>query len=406
MRKNLIKHVKRCPTCQKTAPVKRTKTPSTGSLWADRPFARINVDTIGPLNTDSDGNKYLIVFLDSFTGYSILVPLKKLNALETKDASIWNVCAIFGIPMLIHSDNGPEFATETFKIVRNRLAIETSNSMPHYSESNRHVERKHRDVLQCLRKLLIDFNDYGNWSTYVPISQSLINSTKNRKTGFTPYELIFGSSISPRSDPANILGNISKFDSNIPLIDDIKLKNIRCARKKGRSRASPNSEYSNFIFNIGDHVLRKTKQHNKLHESWNGPFLVIDHPSNSILLLKNLTTGTQLKAAKKDCKIYNAENPQDIEFLKTVAAGDAEKHVIEKILSEYNSDSGSFCTVQWFGGETTDEPLHSVKHSEAYKLLSKDKRIRKVGKRTSNKRGPSNESSASKRPRRSSRNRN
>ncbi|KAL0214175.1 hypothetical protein P9112_006359 [Eukaryota sp. TZLM1-RC] len=156
-----MNHIKRCPTCQKTPPVKRIKTPSTGSLWADRPFARLNVDTIGPLNTDSDGNKYLLVFVDSFTGYSILVPLKELNALETADALIWNVCAIFGIPMLIHSDNGSEFANETFKIVCNILAIEMSNSIPHYSESNGLVERKHRDVLQCLRKLLIDFNDYG-----------------------------------------------------------------------------------------------------------------------------------------------------------------------------------------------------------------------------------------------------
>ncbi|KAL0226589.1 hypothetical protein P9112_013913 [Eukaryota sp. TZLM1-RC] len=304
--------------------------------------------------------------------------------------------------MLIHSDNGPEFANETFKIVCNRLAIEMSNSIPHYSESNGLVERKHRDVLQCLRKLLIDFNDYGNWSTYVPISQLLINSTKSRKTGFTPYELMFGSSISPRTDPANILGNLSKFETNIPLLDDIKMKNTRLQEKKGRSRASPNIKYSVFIFNIGDYVLRKTKQNNKLHGSWNGPFLVIDLPSKSTLLLKNLTTGTELKAAKKDCKIYNAENPQDIEFLKAVAAGDSEKHVIEKILSEYHSDSGSFCTVQWFGGETTEEPLHLIKHSEAYKLFSKDNK--KIGKRTTSRRqGTSNESTPSKKPRRSNR---
>ncbi|KAL0216237.1 hypothetical protein P9112_008424 [Eukaryota sp. TZLM1-RC] len=88
MRKDVINHVKRCPTCQKTAPVKRSKTPSTGSLWADRPFARLNVDTIGPLNSDNEGNKYLLVFVDSFTGYTILVPLKELNALETADALI------------------------------------------------------------------------------------------------------------------------------------------------------------------------------------------------------------------------------------------------------------------------------------------------------------------------------
>ncbi|KAL0216236.1 hypothetical protein P9112_008420 [Eukaryota sp. TZLM1-RC] len=313
--------------------------------------------------------------------------------------------------MLIHSDNGPEFANETFKIVCNRLAIEMSNSIPHYSESNGLVERKHRDVLQCLRKLLIDFNDYGNWSTYVPISQLLINSTKSRKTGFTPYELMFGSSISPGTDPANILGNLSKFETNIPLLDDIKMKNTRLQEKREEAErhqtlntpSSVDNTNSCFLaFNIGDYVLRKTKQNNKLHGSWNGPFLVIDLPFKSTLLLKSLTTGSELKAAKKDCKIYNAENPQDIEFLKAVAAGDSEKHVIEKILSEYHSDSGSFCTVQWFGGETTEEPLHSVKHSEAYKLFSKDNK--KMGIRTTSRRqGTSNESTPSKKPRRSSR---
>ncbi|KAL0214438.1 hypothetical protein P9112_006622 [Eukaryota sp. TZLM1-RC] len=278
-RKDLINHIKRCPTCQRTAPVKRI----------ENTFHRLNVDTIGPLNTDIDGNKYLLVFVESFTGYSILVPLNELNALETADALIWNVCAIFGIPMLIHSDNGPEKR----------------------EEAERH--------------------------------QSLNTSIS---------------------------------------VDNTNSRSI--------------------VFNIGDYVLRKIKQNNKLDGSWNGPFLVIDLPSNSILLLKNLITGCELKAAKKDCKIYNADNPQDIEFLKAVAAGDGEKHVMEKILSEYNSDPGSFCTVQWFGGETTEGPLHSVKHSEAYKLFSRNNK--KIGKRTNSQRkSTSNNSTPHKRPRRSTR---
>ncbi|KAL0223427.1 hypothetical protein P9112_002817 [Eukaryota sp. TZLM1-RC] len=154
---------------------------------------------------------------------------------------------------------------------------------------------------------------------------------------------MIGSSISPRSDPAIILGNLSKFESNILLLDDIKLKNTRLQEK--REEAEPhqtldtstlvdNTNSRFIVFNIGDYVLRKTTQNNKLHGSWNGPSLVIDIPSKSTLLLKNLTTGTELKADRKDCNIYNAENLQDIEFLKAVAAGDAEKHVIEKILSE------------------------------------------------------------------------
>ncbi|KAL0214752.1 hypothetical protein P9112_006936 [Eukaryota sp. TZLM1-RC] len=117
MRKDLIKHIERCPTCQKTAPVKQSKTPPTGFLWANRPFARLNVDTIGPLNKDNNENKYLLVFVDSFTRYTILVPFEKLNTLEVADALTWNVCAVLDIHMSIHSDNGPEFANEIFKLI-------------------------------------------------------------------------------------------------------------------------------------------------------------------------------------------------------------------------------------------------------------------------------------------------
>ncbi|KAL0220180.1 hypothetical protein RCL1_000035 [Eukaryota sp. TZLM3-RCL] len=47
---DMTRHVKSCPSCQKTAPVVKTKIPSSGTLWSDRPFSKIHVDTIGPLS--------------------------------------------------------------------------------------------------------------------------------------------------------------------------------------------------------------------------------------------------------------------------------------------------------------------------------------------------------------------
>ncbi|KAL0218528.1 hypothetical protein P9112_004181 [Eukaryota sp. TZLM1-RC] len=72
MRKNMINHIKRCPACQKTPHVPKNVIESSGSFWADRPFARLNANTIRPLQQDDNGFKYLIVFVDSFTRYTIL----------------------------------------------------------------------------------------------------------------------------------------------------------------------------------------------------------------------------------------------------------------------------------------------------------------------------------------------
>ncbi|KAL0205355.1 hypothetical protein P9112_000662 [Eukaryota sp. TZLM1-RC] len=47
MLSDITKHIQECPSCQKTAAVPKLHVPTTGSSWADRPFARVNV--IGPL---------------------------------------------------------------------------------------------------------------------------------------------------------------------------------------------------------------------------------------------------------------------------------------------------------------------------------------------------------------------
>ncbi|KAL0231478.1 hypothetical protein GEMRC1_010882 [Eukaryota sp. GEM-RC1] len=124
MKADMKKHVEQCLACQKTAPVPKRTIESTGSLWADRPFARLNVDTIGPLPKDQSGNQYLLVFVDSFTRYTILSPLEELNRNEVAYRLVWDVIAIFGIPLCIHSDNGTEFANAIFEAVCNLLAIE------------------------------------------------------------------------------------------------------------------------------------------------------------------------------------------------------------------------------------------------------------------------------------------
>ncbi|KAL0231599.1 hypothetical protein GEMRC1_011003 [Eukaryota sp. GEM-RC1] len=109
-KEDLAEHLNSCPFCQKNAPVPKSRNdiPSTGNLIAKRPFESLHVDTIGPLPKDIQVNVYVVVFVDSFSRFTVLVPLSKLNATQV-------VCAIFGIPAAVHSDNGPEYANHIFE---------------------------------------------------------------------------------------------------------------------------------------------------------------------------------------------------------------------------------------------------------------------------------------------------
>ncbi|KAL0219548.1 hypothetical protein P9112_005201 [Eukaryota sp. TZLM1-RC] len=79
----------------------------------------------------------------------------------------------------------------------------------------------------------------------------------------------------------------------------------------------------------------------------------------------------------RNCKIHNADDPNANDLLRTIAATDSAKHVIDEILDEYYTAQGPFCTVRWFGGDTTEEPLHSIRYSEAYQRFNKKPNKRK-----------------------------
>ncbi|KAL0242604.1 hypothetical protein GEMRC1_005167 [Eukaryota sp. GEM-RC1] len=339
----------------------------------------MNVDTIGPLPTDTSGNIYLLVFIDSFTRFTILCPLKELNAHETAYSLVCNVCAIFGIPDLIHSDNGKEFANHVFNDVCKQFDITTNKSIPSFSPSNGLVERRHRDILQALRKMLIDFNDYDNWSKYIPLVQLLVNTTKSRVTGFTPYELMFGSNTNPGSDPSKIISCLTQNKiSEDSFLADYQSKLTRILKKREEAETTQSSIKSSIttvdtpsLFAIGDLVLRSNKAAKKLHGKQEGPYLVTDIPSKSSLELQNFVTGHRFRSSIHLCTKYLSDKPSSDEFHKAVASCDSEEMVIIEILDQRDSPTGPICSVVWFDGDTTEEPLSLVKNTRAYSSFIK-----------------------------------
>ncbi|KAL0213002.1 hypothetical protein RCL1_006628 [Eukaryota sp. TZLM3-RCL] len=82
LQKDVQEHIAHCISCEKTANISRTIVPNTGSLWVNKPFECLHIDTMGPLPEDELKNKYIFVFTDAFTRYTILVPSKHNTALD------------------------------------------------------------------------------------------------------------------------------------------------------------------------------------------------------------------------------------------------------------------------------------------------------------------------------------
>ncbi|KAL0213780.1 hypothetical protein P9112_005964 [Eukaryota sp. TZLM1-RC] len=126
---DMNKHVNEWHSCQKTKPVPKLHDP---------PSARVNDDVIGPLQEDPKGHKHILVLIDSFSRFTIIVTLKAINANFTADASILTVSAIFRIPFQIHSDNGPEFSKAVFDELSKFLGIKVSKTIPRIFSAQQH----------------------------------------------------------------------------------------------------------------------------------------------------------------------------------------------------------------------------------------------------------------------------
>ncbi|KAL0220028.1 hypothetical protein P9112_005681 [Eukaryota sp. TZLM1-RC] len=374
MRNDLQTHVSSCIPCQKTAPVPKTSISSTGSLNSvRRPFESLHCDSIGPLSADTYGYKYVVHFVDAFSKFSILVPTKDLKATTIVNALISSVYSVFGAPRSIHSDNGPEFANKIFSLLCQFLNIEHTQSLPHYHQSNGLVERQHRSFLQVIRRMLLDFSDYHNWSDYVPHCQMGLNSQERKALNSSPYPLIFGSDTSPRLLPNQLLNSLSSHP--LPADKPEFIEHLVTLTKKLsvswdaviQSSAPPPVDLPEppYIPQVNDRVFVLREKPDKLHGHFVGPYTVLKVLSSSSLLVQNPVSGSPLKTAIHLVKPCLSSLPPEI--LNAYVAADSGELILDAII-DISDDSA---TVLWSDGTTTVQPVSSIRNTAAYSRYTK-----------------------------------
>ncbi|KAL0248826.1 hypothetical protein GEMRC1_004060 [Eukaryota sp. GEM-RC1] len=170
---------------------------------------------------------------------------------------------------------------------------------------------------------------------------------------------MFGSDISPGADPSGLLDAVEKSTKNVSFINDIKMKLERLTKKREeaedrQSVLKPKKKFNTSqSFKIGDLVLKVAKT-------------IVSVDSKSSVSLKNLITGYVSKTSIHQCKIFQSDLPADHDLHRAIASGDSEEHIVVKILDRFDTPDGEFCTVLWFGGDTSSVPIKDIKNTKAY----------------------------------------
>lgn len=154
----------------------------------DIPFSVVHTDVLGPL-TESNGFKYILILVDSFSKYCLLYALYRQDTDELKRV-FNNAISLFGTPSTIVCDRARMFESTSFQDWVAGLGSSLHFITPEMHRENGQAERYCRTVLNILR---IEVNNKGaSWSDVLWKVQLTLNITRQSTTRASPLQLLTG----------------------------------------------------------------------------------------------------------------------------------------------------------------------------------------------------------------------
>jgi len=194
IRDEVTRYCRSCNVCQRTILKERvSKAPLQKMPIIDVPFQRIGVDLVGPIiPASSSGKRYILTVVDYATRYLKTVALSGISTEEVAEAPC-TVYSRLSIPTHVVPDQGSQFMSEVMAEVSRLLSIRNLVSTPYHPQTNGLVERFNGTLKAMLKKLCVERPK--DWDRYLESVLFAYREVKQEKTGFSPFELLYGHTV-------------------------------------------------------------------------------------------------------------------------------------------------------------------------------------------------------------------
>ena len=198
IRRDIEKVIGGCTQCLAYTALKGWWHPAL-SLHTSYPGQHYQAD-IMELPPSRRGCKALLVLIDLFTGFVLLFPIMNQKAREIAQALL-AMFAIIGPPKILESDNAPQLVGDIIRAFNELVGVNQRPITPWHPQSNGRVERMNQTVRHAVRKLLEGTS--VDWEKAIPFIQMTINRKLTRRTGLSPFEMMFGREMAGFEDYTN-----------------------------------------------------------------------------------------------------------------------------------------------------------------------------------------------------------
>ena len=189
--------LRNCTTCMKRkSPAGRHHL--LGNIPTGHRWDRIAMDILDVCDPTPDGYRYILVIADYFSKWTEAFSIKDKCADTVADVLVDKIILRFGMPLVIHSDQGREFENGLMKSLCTLLGCVKTRTTPYHPESDGMVERFNRP---CLMMLSMFVNDrWDNWHELLPFVMHAYQTSVHESTGYSPFRLMMGEECSLPQD--------------------------------------------------------------------------------------------------------------------------------------------------------------------------------------------------------------
>lgn len=173
--------VTKCDTCKEIKHPKHTLRPPMGKeVITLRPFQKIYVDFLGPYPRTKSGKAFIFIVLDHKTKFVLLKAMAKATAKSVNKFLVEEIFHKFGVPEVLHSDNGKQFTSEAFQNLLTLFGIKHMKTAIHSPQANA-SERVNQSILSSIRHYLQ--SDQTRWDENLSKIECSLRTTVHTSTG-------------------------------------------------------------------------------------------------------------------------------------------------------------------------------------------------------------------------------
>ena len=338
----LYEHVSKCVKCQTRAD------PNVQPLLQNAdippyPMAKLSLDLSGPYPKTLSGNKYIIAFVDWYSGWPEAFAVPDKTAETVAHLIIEEMYPRFGCALELVTDNGSENVNRVVKETLDTLNIHHITTSYYHPGSNSKVERFHRTLHDILAKRLQDGQDV--WDLHLNQVLAAVRFNVSEATGYTPYYLLYGRDAVLPLD--NLLKPRLKYQGEemhqMALQEQHKAFMLVYGRLKKQQRKQAkygNKNRKDVTYKVGDPVFYRNHVRTKIEGRWRPFYRIIEQKSPVTYILKNQLDNKTVEAHADHMKIAKVDT-WHIPKTETGKPRRRAAYVVPPESEESSSESGS-----------------------------------------------------------------